>query len=94
MVRHSQAEEACQRRMERKVLGITLKDRISNARLQNITATVSIGQRQNGNGEDTWRGLWAQVTTMWDPYTRQTKRKMGRLFEAATRGALVQRRLT
>ena len=67
--------EACQRRMERKVSGITLKDGISNAKLQNITATVSIGQRATvtkwklgGHVARLKNDRWAQVTTMWDLY--------------------------
>ena len=81
--RQKKTMEACQWRMERKVLGITLKDRVSNARLQNITATVSIGQRATAT-KWKWGGhvarlkddRWAQVTTMWDPYGR--KRTPGR----------------
>ena len=77
--------EACQRRMERKVVGIMLKDRISNARLQNITAMVSIGQRATAT-KWKWGGhmarlkndRWAQVTTMQDPYARKrTPRSRG-----------------
>ena len=75
--------EACQWRMERKVLGITLKDRISNVRLQNIKAMVSIGQRATAT-KWKWGGhvarlkddRWVQVTTMWDPYAG--KRTPGR----------------
>ena len=81
--RQRKTMEACQRRMERKVLGITLKDRISNARLQNITATVSIGQQATatkwkwgGHVARLKNGRWAQVTTMWDPYAG--KRTPGR----------------
>ena len=81
--RQRKTMDACQRRMERKVLGITLKDKISNARLQNITATVSIGQRATAT-KWKWGGhvarlkddRWAQVTTMWDPYAG--KRTPGR----------------
>ena len=45
VVPHSQTEENHgSMPTENGVLGITLKDRISNVRLQNIVATVSIGQ--------------------------------------------------
>lgn len=75
--------QVCQRKMERKILGITLKDRISNTTLQAISSTTDPAQ-QAIRKKWKWGGhvariqddRWTIKTTMWDPYTG--KRQRGR----------------
>lgn len=73
----------CQRGMERKILGISLKDRINNKRLQEITSSKNIVHeaarikwRWGGHVVRLQGNRWAQITTTWDPY--QGKRRPGR----------------
>ena len=81
--RQRKSIEICQRKMERKILGITPRDRVSNTRLQEITASENAAQqasitkwRWGGHVARQQQGRWAQEATMWDPYAG--KRTPGR----------------
>jgi hypothetical protein len=61
--------------MDRKVLGIINRDRISNRRLQELMEVENLTQqaawtkwRWGGHVVRQQQDRWAQSTTMWDPY--------------------------
>ncbi|KAJ4445318.1 hypothetical protein ANN_07123 [Periplaneta americana] len=63
------------RKMERKIVGVSLKDKVSNTALQKITASENITQKAlitkwkwGGHVARQQQGRWARETTMWDPY--------------------------
>ncbi|KAJ4431622.1 hypothetical protein ANN_20221 [Periplaneta americana] len=67
--------EICQRKMERKIVGVSLKDKVSNTALQKITASENITEKAlitkwkwGGHVARQQQGRWARETTMWDPY--------------------------
>ena len=66
--------DVCQRKTERKLLGITNRGKISNRRLQELTETENLTQRAAwtkwrwGGHVARQQDRWAQSTTMWDPY--------------------------
>ena len=73
--------QVCQRKMEWKVLGISLCDRIPNAKIRALANTTDIVQRAT-TLKWKWRGhlaglhssRWAQLATMWDPRIGQRRR--------------------
>lgn len=81
--RQRRSIEICQRKMERKIIGVSLRDKISNIALQKITATKNIAQKAlqtkwtwGGHVARQQQGRWAREITMWDPYIG--KRTQGR----------------
>lgn len=74
--RQMNALEICQRKMERKILGITMRDRISNESLSQMASTTNVTQRAN-KLKWKWGGhiarmkdeRWTYRATMWDPRT-------------------------
>ncbi|KAJ4447216.1 hypothetical protein ANN_09218 [Periplaneta americana] len=74
--RQMNALEICQRKMERKILGITMRDRISNESLSQMASTTNVTQRAN-KLKWKWGGhiarmkdeRWTHRATMWDPRT-------------------------
>jgi hypothetical protein len=60
--------DVCQRKMERKLLGITNRDKISNRRLQELTEAENPTQRAACTKWRQQEDRLAQSTTMWDPY--------------------------
>lgn len=78
-----QSIQVCQRKMQRKILGISLQDRISNEELRNLSSDADVLERAT-KLKWKWGGhvarlnpeRWAYAATMWDPYTG--KRRQGR----------------
>ena len=78
-----QTIQVCQRRMERKLLGITLKDKMRNEELRRrsgmedaATNARILKWRWGGHVARLHQDRWAYATTMWDP--RRGKRSRGR----------------
>ncbi|KAJ4428492.1 hypothetical protein ANN_24529 [Periplaneta americana] len=75
--------QTCQRKMQRKILGITLRDRMTNETLQRLTNTTDAEERATAT-KWTWgrhvarlhQTRWTRAITMWDPYVG--KRGQGR----------------
>ncbi|KAJ4447264.1 hypothetical protein ANN_09268 [Periplaneta americana] len=83
--RQMNALEICQRKMERKILGITMRDRISNESLSQMASTTNVTQRAN-KLKWKWGGhiarmkdeRWTYRATMWDPRTGDRHRGIPR----------------
>ncbi|KAJ4450188.1 hypothetical protein ANN_01595 [Periplaneta americana] len=66
--------QICQRKMERKILGLSLRDKISNTRLKQMTNTRDMAY-QGERLKWKWGGhvsrlqscRWAHISTTWDP---------------------------
>ncbi|KAJ4437195.1 hypothetical protein ANN_17330 [Periplaneta americana] len=66
--------QICQRKMERKILGLSLRDKISNTRLKQMTNTRDMAH-QGERLKWKWGGhlsrlqgcRWAHISTTWDP---------------------------
>ncbi|KAJ4449935.1 hypothetical protein ANN_01342 [Periplaneta americana] len=60
--------------MQRKILGITLRDRMTNETLQRLTNTTDVAERATATNwtweGDMWRDQkrWIHAVTMWNPY--------------------------
>lgn len=75
--------QICQRKMERKILGLSLRDKISNTRLKQMTNTRDMAH-QGERLKWKWGGhvsrlqgcRWAHISTTWDP--RIGRRNRGR----------------
>lgn len=75
--------QICQRKMERKILGLSLRDKISNTRLRQMTNTRDMAH-QGERLKWKWGGhvtrlqgsRWAMISTTWDP--RIGRRNRGR----------------
>ncbi|KAJ4445781.1 hypothetical protein ANN_12466 [Periplaneta americana] len=75
--------QICQRKMERKILGLSLRDKISNTRLKQMTNTRDMAH-QGERLKWKWEGhvsrlqgcRWAHISTTWDP--RIGRRNRGR----------------
>ncbi|KAJ4427383.1 hypothetical protein ANN_25004 [Periplaneta americana] len=75
--------QICQRKMERKILGLSLRDKISNTRLKQMTNTRDMAH-QGERLKWKWGGhvsrlqgcRWAHICTTWDP--RIGRRNRGR----------------
>ncbi|KAJ4441385.1 hypothetical protein ANN_11240 [Periplaneta americana] len=84
--------EICQRKMERKTVGVSLKDKVSNTVLQKITASENItacskaATRQMGARNHHVGPVHKKENT------RQAKKKMGRYIQAAAGRELVNHR--
>ena len=81
--KHKNTIEVCKRKMVRKTLGISTRDRISNTQLQEWSMLKSAAQQASwskwklaGHVARLHHTRWAQATTMWDPY--RGKRSRGR----------------
>ena len=75
--------QVCQRKMERKILGISLRDRIPNTRIRELAKTDDMAERAEilkwkwgGHVARLQSSRWAQISTMWDP--RIGRRQRGR----------------
>ena len=77
------AIQICQRKMQRKILGISIRDRTTNETLQKLANIPDAAERAmrtkwkwGGHVARLHQARWTHVTTMWDPYTG--KRGQGR----------------
>ena len=75
--------QICQRKMQRKILGINLRDRMTNETLQKLTDTSdaiewarTMKWKWGGHVARLHQSRWTYAATMWDPYIG--KRGQGR----------------
>ena len=76
--------QVCQRKMDRKILGISLRDRISNAKIRALANTTDVDQRATtlkwklgGHLARLDSSRCVQLATMWDPHIGQICYKVG-----------------
>ncbi|KAJ4427351.1 hypothetical protein ANN_24971 [Periplaneta americana] len=67
--------DICHRKMERKIVGVSLRNKVCNTALQKITASENITEKAlitkwkwGGHVARQQQGRWARETTMWYPY--------------------------
>ena len=81
--KHKNTIEVCQRKMARKILGVSTRERNSNTQLQEWSMVKSAAE-QASRSKWKWAGhvarlhyiRWALATSMWDPY--RGKKSKGR----------------
>ena len=73
--------QVCQRKMEWKILGISLRDRIPNTRIRELAKADDMAGRAEilkwkwgGHVARLQSIRWAQISTMWDPCTGRKQR--------------------
>ena len=73
--------QTCQRKMERKILGLSLKDRVPNTRIREITKLGDVAQRASrlkwkwgGHVARLQNTRWAYLSTVWSPRLGQRHR--------------------
>lgn len=75
--------QVTQRRMERKILGISIKDKVRNAEIRNrtemkdaMTSAQIMKWRWSGHAVRLPKDRWSNIATVWDP--REGERRPGR----------------
>ena len=73
--------QVCQRKMERKILSISLRDRISNTRIRELAKTDEMTEQAEilkwkwgGHVARLQSSRWAQISTMWNHHTGRRQR--------------------
>ncbi|KAJ4433253.1 hypothetical protein ANN_15512 [Periplaneta americana] len=92
--------QICQRKMERKILGLSLRNKISNTRLKQMTNTRDMAH-QGERLKWKWGGhvsrlqgcRWAHISTTWDPRMKTWDQMGGLLQEPVVQNSQEPRRM-